>query len=97
MQPVPVEDLSATVIKAVVERTGIDPELIVETEDVIAGRAATRPPRLLGFGLRLAGRLVRLLGASLTVAASPEGTTCHLIIPDLAGAESGRSAQAASA
>src|SRR5207249_4167378 len=31
---------------------GIDPELIVETEDVIAGRATTRPPRLLGFGLR---------------------------------------------
>jgi len=76
---------------------GIDAELIVETEDVVAGRAATRPPRLLGFGLRLAGRLVRLLGASLTIAASPEGTTCHLIIPDLAAAESGRSAQAASA
>jgi acetyl-CoA C-acetyltransferase len=28
LQPVPVEDLSATVIKAIVERTGIDPELI---------------------------------------------------------------------
>ncbi|MBS1886081.1 MAG: acetyl-CoA C-acetyltransferase [Actinobacteria bacterium] len=28
LQPVPVEDLSATVVKAVMERTGIDPELI---------------------------------------------------------------------
>ncbi|MER7618079.1 acetyl-CoA C-acyltransferase, partial [Nonomuraea wenchangensis] len=31
LRPVPVEDLAATVIKAVVERSGIDPELI---EDV---------------------------------------------------------------
>src|SRR5437867_4155494 len=76
---------------------GIDPDLIVETEDVIAGRAATRPPRLLGFGLRLAGRLVRILGASLTMAAGPDGTTCHLVVPDLAAAESSRSAQAATA
>jgi len=76
---------------------GIDPELIVETEDVIAGRATTRPPRLLGFGLRLAGRLVRILGASLTMAAGPDGTTCHLVVPDLAAAESSRSAQAATA
>src|SRR5438094_24307 len=76
---------------------GIDPELIVETEDVIAGRATTRPPRLLGFGLRLAGRLVRILGASLTMAAGPQGTTCHLVVPDLAAAESRRTAQAATA
>ncbi|HYY06732.1 MAG TPA: response regulator [Candidatus Limnocylindria bacterium] len=76
---------------------GIDPELIVETEDVIAGRAATRPPRLLGFGLRLAGRLVRILGASLTLAAGPQGSTCHLVVPDLAAAESGQIARAATA
>jgi signal transduction histidine kinase len=76
---------------------GIDPELIVETEDVVAGRTTTRPPRLLGFGLRLAGRLVRTLGASLTIAASPEGTTCHLVVPALAAAESGRTAHAATA
>ncbi|TMB16619.1 MAG: response regulator [Deltaproteobacteria bacterium] len=76
---------------------GIAPELIVETEDVLAGRAPTRPPRLLGFGLRLAGRLVRVLGASLTMAASPEGTTCHLVVPDLAAAEYDRTAQAATA
>lgn len=65
---------------------GIDAALIVETEDVVAGRATVRPPRLLGFGLRLAGRLVRALGASLTLAGGPGGTTCHLVVPDLAAA-----------
>jgi len=62
---------------------GLDPDLILETEDVIAGRAGVRPPRLLGFGLRLAGRLVRTLGASLTIAASPSGTSCQLLLPAL--------------
>ena len=76
---------------------GISPELIVETEDVIAGRATDRPPRLLGFGLRLAGRLVRALGASLTIAASPHGTVCHLVVPSLAPAHSGHSVHAATA
>jgi signal transduction histidine kinase len=66
---------------------GLDPELIVETEDVVAGRGADRSPRLLGFGLRLAGRLVRTLGASLTIAASPSGTTCHIVVPDLAASD----------
>jgi len=69
---------------------GIAPELIVETEDVIAGRAEQRPPRQLGFGLRLAGRLVRALGASLTLVGGPDGTTCHLVIPDLAAADAPR-------
>jgi signal transduction histidine kinase len=76
---------------------GISPELIVETEDVIAGRASERPPRLLGFGLRLAGRLVRALGASLTMAAGPHGTICHLVVPSLATAETGHTAHAATA
>src|SRR2546428_7741553 len=76
---------------------GIDPELIVGTEDVIAGRATTRPPRLLGFALRLAGRLVRILGASLTMAAGPAGTTRHPVVPDPAAAESDRTTQAATA
>jgi signal transduction histidine kinase len=62
---------------------GLDPDLILETEDVIAGRAGVRPPRLLGFGLRLAGRLVRALRGSLTIAASPTGTVCQLVIPAL--------------
>jgi len=76
---------------------GIDAELIVETEDIIAGRGTVRPPRLLGFGLRLAGRLVRALGASLTIAASPTGTTCHLVIPDLATSASARALASATA
>ena len=62
---------------------GLDPDLVLETEDVIAGRAGVRPPRMLGFGLRLAGRLVRTLGASLTIAPSATGTVCHLVIPAL--------------
>ena len=62
---------------------GLDPDLVLETEDVIAGRAGVRPPRMLGFGLRLAGRLVRALGASLTIAPSATGTVCHLVIPAL--------------
>jgi signal transduction histidine kinase len=62
---------------------GLDPDLVLETEDVIAGRAGVRPPRMLGFGLRLAGRLVRALGASLTIAPSATGTTCHLVVPTL--------------
>jgi signal transduction histidine kinase len=62
---------------------GLDPDLVLETEDVIAGRAGVRPPRLLGFGLRLAGRLVRALGASLTIAPSPTGTVCQIVVPTL--------------
>jgi signal transduction histidine kinase len=76
---------------------GIDAELIVETEEIVAGRATDRPARLLGFGLRLAGRLVRALGASLTIASSPEGTTCHLVVPDLAAGAQPRAPQALSA
>jgi len=76
---------------------GLDGELIVETEDIVRGKGADRPARLLGFGLRLAGRLVRALGASLTIAASPSGTTCHIVIPDLAAAAAAETLNAASA
>jgi signal transduction histidine kinase len=76
---------------------GLPAELILETEDVVAGRASARPPRLLGFGLRLAGRLVRALGASITIAASPRGTTCQLVIPELAAVQNGRASEPASA
>jgi signal transduction histidine kinase len=67
---------------------GLDPDLVLETEDVIAGRAGVRPPRMLGFGLRLAGRLVRALGASLTIAPSATGTVCQLMIPALTARDS---------
>ncbi len=63
---------------------GIAPELVRETQDVIAGRPGADPPRLLGFGLRLAGRLVRALGADLDIASSTSGTTCTITVPALA-------------
>jgi signal transduction histidine kinase len=60
---------------------GIAPELVAETRGVIAARPNTAPPRLLGFGLRLAGRLVRVLGGTLDVASGPGGTRCTLVVP----------------
>jgi signal transduction histidine kinase len=61
---------------------GLDAHLITEAEDVGAGRIEGRAPRVLGFGLRLASRLARALGAVLTIAASSTGTSCKLIVPD---------------
>jgi len=66
---------------------GLGPEVIIETEDLAAGRSGGEAPRHLGYGLRLAGRLVRVLGGSLTFAASRAGTTCLLRIPNLAAEE----------
>jgi signal transduction histidine kinase len=74
---------------------GLDAELIAEVEDVMTGRNSQRPPRQLGFGLRLVGRLVRTLNASMTITATPTGTTCCLVVPDVT--ETGRTAQAATA
>jgi len=62
---------------------GLAPELIAETRDVIANHAAATPPRLLGFGLRLAGRVVRTLGAELSVTAGAAGTAFHLAVPSV--------------
>ncbi|HEV7732958.1 MAG TPA: hybrid sensor histidine kinase/response regulator [Candidatus Binatia bacterium] len=66
---------------------GISPELVAETQDVIAGRPGADPPRLLGFGLRLAGRLVRVLGAGLAITAGRGGTTCEVTVPTMVSAE----------
>ncbi len=63
---------------------GLSPELIAETEDLFTGRAGERPPAQLGFGLRLAGRLVRALGAVMKLTTGPQGTTIALAVPDLA-------------
>jgi len=63
---------------------GLAPELVAETEDLVAGRTMDRPPAQLGFGLRLAGRLARALGALLQVTTGPGGTTWQLLVPDLA-------------
>ncbi len=60
---------------------GMAAELVAETRDVIAARPNADPPRLLGFGLRLAGRLVRALGASLDVHAGPAGTRFTIAVP----------------
>jgi signal transduction histidine kinase len=65
---------------------GIAPELVAETRDVIAARPNTAPPRLLGFGLRLAGRLVRALGGTLEITSGSTGTRCALVIPPRAAA-----------
>jgi signal transduction histidine kinase len=67
---------------------GMAAELVAETRDVIASRPNADPPRLLGFGLRLAGRLVRTLGAAFDVNAGPGGTRCTIVVPPrLAAAE----------
>ena len=60
---------------------GMAAELVAETRDVIAARSDVEPPRLLGFGLRLAGRLVRVLGATLDVHAGPGGTRFSIVVP----------------
>ena len=60
---------------------GMAAELVAETRDVIAARPNADPPRLLGFGLRLAGRLVRTLGATLDVHAGPGGTRFSIAVP----------------
>jgi two-component system, sensor histidine kinase and response regulator len=60
---------------------GMAAELVAETRDVIAARPNVDPPRLLGFGLRLAGRLVRALGATLDVHAGPSGTRFSMAVP----------------
>jgi signal transduction histidine kinase len=74
---------------------GIAPEMIAETRDVVAALPNVEPPRLLGFGLRLAGRLVRVLGATLDMTSSPTGTRCALVLrPQAAMSEGATSAVA---
>lgn len=63
---------------------GIAAELVAETRHVIEARPNVDPPRLLGFGLRLAGRLVRTLGATLEIGSGPGGTRCAIVVPALA-------------
>jgi signal transduction histidine kinase len=68
---------------------GIVPELVAETEGVIQGRSDVDPPRLLGFGLRLVGRLVRVLGLGLGITTGPGGTTFAVRLPVVATAVDG--------
>jgi signal transduction histidine kinase len=60
---------------------GMAPELVGETRGVIAAYPNADPPRLLGFGLRLVGRLVRTLGGSLDVHTGPGGTRMTILVP----------------
>ena len=76
---------------------GLGADLIAETDELMTGHGQARPPRLLGFGLRLASRLARVLGAVMTIAASPTGTSCQLMLPDLDAAARTSSPRAASA
>jgi signal transduction histidine kinase len=73
---------------------GIAPEVVAEVEAVAAG-AATEPPRRLGFGLRLVGRLVRTLGARLSLSTGPAGTAVRITVPSLAAGDVVRIAPAA--
>jgi signal transduction histidine kinase len=62
---------------------GMSPELLDEARAVM-GRADGGPPRLLGFGLRLVGRLVRALGAEAAVTSTGSGTGYRIVVPPLA-------------
>jgi C4-dicarboxylate-specific signal transduction histidine kinase len=58
---------------------GLSPELVAETEAVIAGGSPdAEPPHHLGFGLRLVGRLVRALHLGLKVTTGAAGTTFRM-------------------
>lgn len=63
---------------------GLPADVVRESEALASGRSSTEGGQGLGFGLRLAGRLLRTLNASLTVATGATGTTVHLRIPHLA-------------
>jgi len=63
---------------------GIPREVLTEMQDVAGGAREVGSGAVSGFGLRLARRLVGLLGATIAVDTGPEGTTVRLTIPDLA-------------
>jgi signal transduction histidine kinase len=66
---------------------GMSDEAIAETLAVAEGNPKEAPPRLLGFGLRLVGRLVRILGGTLAITSSPAGTQLEMLLPNLAPAD----------
>lgn len=67
-----------------VEDTGVGmaAETISEAINVADGTPSTEAPRLLGFGLRLVGRLVRALDGRLVITSGPGGTRCTLAVPN---------------
>jgi signal transduction histidine kinase len=63
---------------------GLPADVVRESEALASGRGGTDANRGLGFGLRLAGRLLRILNATITLATGTTGTTFLLRIPHLA-------------
>lgn len=61
---------------------GMAAETIAEALRVADGTPSGDTPRLLGFGLRLVGRLVRALDATVSFESRPGATRCTLVVPD---------------
>lgn len=63
---------------------GLPRDVLGETRAALAGSPPGDGNVRLGFGLRLAQRLVHLLGAALSIDTGPEGTTFRIALADLA-------------
>lgn len=61
---------------------GLTADVAAEVRAVVGGAPGGDPPRLLGFGLRLAGRLVRVLGLGFELKTGPRGTAITVQIPE---------------
>lgn len=68
---------------------GMAPGTLAEAIAVAEGGISTEPPRLLGFGLRLVGRLVRALAGRLVIESKPGATRCALVLPQRVTESSG--------
>jgi signal transduction histidine kinase len=65
---------------------GLPPEMVPDLEAELANTGAAPTSRLLGFGLRLAARLARVLGGTLGFRTGADGTTWRLTLPRGVGA-----------
>jgi len=61
---------------------GLPPEVVAEAQHVVADRPHAAPPRRLGFGLRLVGRIVRSLGGAFAATSGTDGGCCVVAIPE---------------
>jgi len=82
-----VQTTGGAVIRVADTGIGMSEEAIAETLAVAEGDPKEAPPRLLGFGLRLVGRLVRILGGTLTISSGPDGTQLEMALPHLQASE----------
>lgn len=71
-------------VRISVEDTGVGmaPETVREAARVAEGTPSADTPRLLGFGLRLVGRLVRALDGEFRIESRPGSTSCTFVVPD---------------